>query len=221
MAVFELAIASTPLVTPPVIAQVQELCESVEKAADGTLVVLRLGSPAQPEPAAAPVGDIVVHLVNRWERALRRLEKLSAPTVALAAGRCEGPALEALLSCDYRLASPDLRLRLPRAAREPWPGMAVHRLAQQLSVAQARRLVLFGAELDARSALAAGLLDDIVDAGSWTAADFRLADGLAGKELAIRRRLLLDAATTSFDEALGAHLAACDRTLRRLQEQAS
>ena len=33
-------------------------------------------------------------------------------------------------------------------------------------------------------------------------------------ELAIRRRLLLEAPSTSYEEALGTHLAACDRTLR-------
>jgi len=37
-----------------------------------------------------------------------------------------------------------------------------------------------------------------------------------GKEVAIRRQLLLDAAQHSFEEALGAHLAACDRALRRV-----
>jgi len=36
-----------------------------------------------------------------------------------------------------------------------------------------------------------------------------------GRELSIRRRLLLEAASTSFEDALGAHLAACDRALRR------
>ena len=35
-----------------------------------------------------------------------------------------------------------------------------------------------------------------------------------GRELAIRRRLLLDATTTSYEDALGAHLAACDRAVR-------
>ena len=40
---------------------------------------------------------------------------------------------------------------------------------------------------------------------------------VAGAEHAIRRQLLLEAATTSYEDALGAHLAACDRELRRLR----
>jgi isomerase DpgB len=33
--------------------------------------------------------------------------------------------------------------------------------------------------------------------------------------MAIRRRLMLDAATAAFEDALGRHLAACDRALRQ------
>jgi isomerase DpgB len=42
-----------------------------------------------------------------------------------------------------------------------------------------------------------------------------LTAGVAGEELAIRRQLLLDAGHTRFEDALGSHLAACDRALRR------
>ncbi|KOG89867.1 enoyl-CoA hydratase, partial [Streptomyces varsoviensis] len=45
--------------------------------------------------------------------------------------------------------------------------------------------------------------------------------GLSGKDLAIRRQLLLDARTTSFEDALGPHLAACDRLLRGTAQEAS
>jgi isomerase DpgB len=36
-----------------------------------------------------------------------------------------------------------------------------------------------------------------------------------GTELAIRRQLMAEALTTSYEDALGLHLAACDRALRR------
>ncbi|GAA2728966.1 enoyl-CoA-hydratase DpgB [Actinocorallia aurantiaca] len=215
--VIETVVGSADLVTEPLIAAVQDLCDRVE-AEDGPVVaVLRVGGPAPDGPD--PDGDLVVHLVNRWERALRRLEKLPAPTVALADGLVAGPALETLLSADYRVGTPGVVLRPPVAAGEPWPGMLVHRLAQQVSVARARRFVLFGGALDAETALADGLLDLVTGPEGWDPAGFRLAEGLAGSELAIRRRLLLEAATTSFEEALGAHLAACDRTLRRLRAE--
>ena len=42
----------------------------------------------------------------------------------------------------------------------------------------------------------------------------RLSYAKKSKTPKLRRRLLLDAGYTSFEDALGAHLAACDRALR-------
>jgi isomerase DpgB len=42
-----------------------------------------------------------------------------------------------------------------------------------------------------------------------------------GAELAIRRQLMLEAMTTTFEDALGAHLAACDRVLRSVSTGAA
>jgi isomerase DpgB len=41
-----------------------------------------------------------------------------------------------------------------------------------------------------------------------------VASAAPGAELAIRRQLMLEAMTTTFEDALGTHLAACDRALR-------
>jgi isomerase DpgB len=96
--------------------------------------------------------------------------------------------------------------------------MTLHRLANQLGVARARGLALFGGTLAAERALVVGVLDEISFdiAGSIAAVAKAARD--AGEDLAVRRRLLLDAPGTTFEEALGAHLAACDRSLRRLHE---
>ena len=104
---------------------------------------------------------------------------------------------------------------MPLADGATWPGMALHRLAQQTAgTAAIRRAVLFGTPLDAAQALALHLVDEVTDdAASSVAAE--LTAVFAGSELAIRRQLLLDGRTAPFEEALGAHLAACDRALRR------
>ncbi|KPI19102.1 Enoyl-CoA hydratase/isomerase [Actinobacteria bacterium OK074] len=217
-----LTIGGSQPLTPELIVAVEALCTRVEDASGDPVVVLRLGAPpagAAPERAAVPVA---IHLVNRWERALRRLERVNAVTLAVAEGRCGGPALEAMLSCDYRIGGPDLRLAPSSGTGEPWPGMAVHRLANQLGVAKVRQLVLFGTELPAVRALEVGLVDELSDdLPAALTARLALARGLTGTEIAIRRRLLLEATSTSFEDALGTHLAACDRTLRRLQESST
>jgi isomerase DpgB len=197
-------------------ARVTEFCERVEDRPDG-IAVLHLEDSA---PAAHDwPGPIGVHQVNKWERALRRLERLPAPTVVVAGGDCSGPALEILLAADYRIATADLRLSLPFGTGHFWPGMAVHRLAQQIGIARARRLVLFGHPLTGAEGTEIGLFDELVadlaGAADAVANAGTLLGGRTGAELAVRRGLLLDAATTPFEEALGAHLAACDRELRR------
>ncbi|AZM50104.1 enoyl-CoA hydratase [Streptomyces sp. WAC 06738] len=156
-----------------------------------------------------------VQLVSKWERALRRLERLPAATVAVARGDCGGTALDAFLAADIRVATPGTRLLVTRDGEATWPGMASYRLVQLAGAAGIRRAVLFGLPIDATEAQALGLVDDLAaDPASGVAAAAGLAGGLSGKEVAIRRQLLFDATTTSFEDALGRHLAACDRSLR-------
>nr|WP_240948115.1 enoyl-CoA-hydratase DpgB [Planosporangium mesophilum] len=159
--------------------------------------------------------DVSVHTVNQWERALRRLERLPALTVTVVDGACRGPALDVLLTTDYRIASRYARLGVSSVGRNTWPGMALHRLANQVGVARARSAALFGTEIDAARAREWGLLDEVVDdAASRCREVLNTFAGLSGKELSIRRQLLFEASSTSFEDALGAHLAACDRALR-------
>jgi isomerase DpgB len=64
--------------------------------------------------------------------------------------------------------------------------------------------------------LALRVIDAVTDDVARALADAaKLTDGRAGTEVAIRRQLLTDAPPSSYDDALGAHLAACDRSLRR------
>ncbi|MFE0178471.1 enoyl-CoA-hydratase DpgB [Streptomyces sp. NPDC059002] len=161
-------------------------------------------------------GPVDVHTVNKWERALRQWERLDAVTLVAASGACGGPAFDLLLAADVRIATPDLRVTLPTAAGGFWPGMAVHRLAHRIGVSRARRLTLCMAgagALEAYQAKELDIVDEITDA-----LDDRVAKAVAGSpsrvEARLLRGLILDAPGTSFEDALGTHLAACDRALR-------
>ncbi|MBB5803210.1 isomerase DpgB [Saccharothrix ecbatanensis] len=194
------------------LAAIDAACAAAEDAAGRTPLVVRLGGEeAQPSRFAG----VDVHLVNKWERALRRVERLGAVTIAVAEGACTGAALELLLCCDYRITSRSAVFGLPLIGSTPWPGMALHRLVDQIGLAGARRLALFGSRIDAAQAAALGLVDETADDVAAALVEVLVrCDGVAGAEAAVRRRLLLDAASTPFEEALGVHLAACDRTLR-------
>ncbi|GAA5052382.1 enoyl-CoA-hydratase DpgB [Nocardia callitridis] len=163
-------------------------------------------------------GDVAVGDVGKWENSLRRLEQAPVPIIAVVQGDAYGPAAELLLVADYRVLRADSTFGFAATEQGVWPAMGLHRLAGQIGVAKARDLVMHGRAISAAAARERGLVDAVIADGAEAAA---IEEGIAvfgsavGSELAIRRRLLLDAVTTRFEDALGAHLAASDRALRR------
>lgn len=208
----ELRLNGARPLTDATVAAVAAVCDQAEdRGGSGHVSVHVTGT-----PDGSGTAGLDVALVTKWERVLRRLERLATTTVAVATGDCGGPALDALLATDYRIATAGMRLCVPVEDGTIWPGMALFRLAQQAGVARIRRAVLFGVPIDAREALALNLVDDVAeDPVARLAVVAELFATLPGRELAIRRQLMLDAAALSYEDALGSHLAACDRVLRR------
>lgn len=215
--ILELELAGEGWSLPSLAASINEFCDRVEEAGDDGIAVIHLGD-AYHGGAQPDTENITIHMVNRWERALRRVERLNVVTIGTARGNCGAYALEVLLAVDYRIAAKDLRLAMPASSGQFWPGMAIHRLANQIGLIRARRLLLHRTEITATSAAKLDLVDEIVDgvAGHVRNLMTKLR-AVDGAEFAIRRRLLLDAPTTSFEDALGVHLAACDRALRKAE----
>jgi isomerase DpgB len=196
----------------------ETVCDKAEDHGGPGIVTVHVwGAPGGPWTR-----DLNVALVTKWERVLRRLERLVMTTVAVASGDCGGAALDALLVTDLRVAAEDVRLVVPVDGEATWPGMAMYRLSQQAGAARVRRAVLFGIPIEASEALALHLVDELVeDPASALAAMAEMVGAFSGRELAIRRQLMFDATTTSFEDALGSHLAACDRALRRASAEAA
>jgi len=205
-------------VSAGVIAALDVFIDQVEDAPAGVVPVIT----GTGEPGAAHADAPDVALVNKWERVLRRLERLNRPTVAVVHGDCGGIAVEALLATDLRVAAPRTRLYLPAGPGGTWPGMGLYRLANQVGFARVRRWILFGNPLSAAEAVGAHLVDEVAeDTGAAIAAVVARLETADGADVAVRRQLMLDATTTTFEEALGRHLAACDRLLRRTREVAN
>lgn len=204
------SISEAPL--PALVHALTTGCDRAEAAGPDSVLLIDINGSGDDPGWPAEIG---IHDVTRWERTLRRLERLTAVSIAVARGHCIGPSMEVLLATDFRIAGPDLRLSTPGPGGTLWPGMAVHRLANQIGVAHARRTVLFGDEIDAATAARLGLVDEVTEDPARVGRE--MADALrrhTTTDLPVRRRLLLDAVGTTFEEALGPHLAACDRTLR-------
>lgn len=195
------------------LAELEAVCDAAEDGEAHAFLIVRVSGVPGPDWA----NDLPVALVSKWERGLRRLERLPAVTIAVAEQDCGGPALDALLAADYRIMPVGAKLIVPVVAGATWPGMALYRLARQAAgTAPARRAVLFGTPIGAAAAQAIGVIDEVT--GNTTIAIEKAMEVAAarGTELAIRRQLMQEALTTSYEDALGVHLAACDRALRRL-----
>lgn len=213
-----LSVGGSDVLCASLVDAVESVCRTVETARRGVVVVQISDTGADAEPVPWPY-DVDIHTVNKWERALRRFERLPAATLSVVDGPCRGPALDLVLTTDYRVASPAASFSVPVAGGGTWPGPALYRLVNQVGVARARPIALFGAELSADRAAEWGLVDALADD-----TDDRVVKAIGdlatvdGAEVAVRRQLLVEAASSRFEDALGVHLAACDRALRRIAD---
>ena len=132
------------------VAVLAAVCDSAEDRGGVGPVVVHVSG----VPGGSWGRDLDVALVSKWERALRRLERLPVATIGAASGDCGGTALDALLATDYRIAASSVRLLVPVEAGATWPGMALYRLCHNSGSAAIRRAVLFGEPIDADDALA-------------------------------------------------------------------
>ncbi|HKT03109.1 MAG TPA: enoyl-CoA-hydratase DpgB, partial [Rugosimonospora sp.] len=175
---------------------VNGVCDRIEDSNKNLALLVWLDGTGT--PAADPYPHhLGVHTVNQWERALRRLERVPALTLAVVRGACRGPALDVLLTTDYRIATPDSSLQPAVVAGGTWPGMGLFRLASQLGPARARRLGLLGLALPAADALHWGVLDQLTEEPVPAShAVLAMLGDRGGKELAIRRQLLGEARAT-------------------------
>ena len=194
-------------------ARLEQACDLAEVPdGPGRLLICATGTPEQ-----AWTDKLTVTVVNRWERAVRRLERIAATTTAIADGPCGGAALDVLLASDVRIGTSGASLQVPIHDGATWPGMTIFRLVRQgANAGPVRRAALFGEPIGALEALALNLLDEVTEDSDAALASALAIQPLAGTEVALRRQLIAEAATVPFEEALGAHLAACDRELRRL-----
>lgn len=198
------------------IAEMNAICDHIEKQVAHIVIIQFSLSVSNLETWP---GDVTIQEINRWERTLRRLEQSSAFVIAVAESDIYGAALELLLITDYRIATTHFKLHAPKNKNHIWPGMAFYRLINQIGVAYTRQFMMSDQKIAAQRAFDIGLIDEITD-NPQAVLQTALArfHAMSGKEHAIHKQLLLEATSVTFENALGTHLAACDRELRRLKK---
>lgn len=104
------------------------------------------------------------------------LEQLDKPVIAAVSGLALGGGLELALACGYRIGEPNARFGLPEIKLGLIPGAGgTQRLPRLIGAAQALEMIASGQPINARQALAQGLLDRLagnaesllVDACAW------------------------------------------------------
>jgi isomerase DpgB len=204
--------AASPL-SAAMISDVSEACNAIEDREEQAALVVYLKGSSTLSADMRWVGDNAsVQLATSWERALRRLEQLPCPIVAAADGICGAAALEILLCCDVRIATPNMCIRRDPASLA-WPGMLLYRLAKELGTARTRSLLLRCEDIPASDAAAVGLLDAITtDLGQQLTLE--LTQMPNASVVPIFRRLLSESFAMTYEDALGIHLAACEKFIR-------
>lgn len=97
---------------------------------------------------------------------LRRLEKLSVPVVAAINGAALGGGFELCLACNYRIAFDhrSVQLGLPEVTLGLLPGAGgIVRMVNLLGLQSALPYLLEGTKVNPEKALAAGLIDELVE----------------------------------------------------------
>ncbi|HVA79598.1 MAG TPA: enoyl-CoA hydratase-related protein [Candidatus Binataceae bacterium] len=137
-------------------------------------------------------------------RTMTSLEDLPIPVIAAVNGFALGGGVELALACDLIVASDKARFGQPEINLGLIPGFGgTQRLAHRIGHAKARELIMTGEMLDAKSALALGLVVQVVAPEGLIAAARALADKLAGKSaFALRQaKAALRAAATMEEDA--------------------
>jgi enoyl-CoA hydratase/carnithine racemase len=95
--------------------------------------------------------------------ALDAVARIPKPVVAAITGYALGGGCELALACDWRVASTDAKLGQPEITLGIIPGAGgTQRLSRLVGPARAKDLIMSGRFLDAREALAIGLVDKVV-----------------------------------------------------------
>jgi 3-hydroxyacyl-CoA dehydrogenase/enoyl-CoA hydratase/3-hydroxybutyryl-CoA epimerase len=118
--------------------------------------VREIGSLRSPQDAA--------FASRKGHRLFDALERLPFPVVAAINGTCLGGGTELALACHYRVAAEDPRVEigLPEVRLGILPGWGgTQRLPRLVGLAPALDLILTGRSLDARRALAIGVVDEV------------------------------------------------------------
>jgi enoyl-CoA hydratase len=162
------------------------------------------GSDVKEFPALAD--DVVSKKLRRENAAFSLVDDFPRPTIAALNGLAYGGGLELAACCDLIVAGEDVQLALPEIKLGVLPGSGgTVRVTRKIGEGRAKELMFLGEPIDARTALAWGLVNRVVRRGQALAEARELASTLAerpSRALALCKQAIDLAFDTTEDEAL-------------------
>jgi enoyl-CoA hydratase/carnithine racemase len=150
--------------------------------------------------------DAVLRYYRESGGVYEQLARLSQPTVSAVHGYCLGGGLELALATDFRIADETAVLGFPEVGIGILPSSGgTARTARLLGAARAKQLILLGTRVDAREALAVGLVTEVVEEGGAVARALEVAQALAKlppAAVAVAKQAIDAAAESSHEGAL-------------------
>jgi 3-hydroxyacyl-CoA dehydrogenase len=147
---------------------------------------------------------------------LKRIEDATKPLVAALHGNALGGGLEVAQACHFRVATKDAKVGQPEVLLGIIPGAGgTQRLPRLAGATMALEMSTDGKPVPAAKALAAGIVDHIVDGDLLTGAiAFAKAKAKAGEIRKVREIVIADAGVTAGLEACRAMRASLGKTAR-------
>lgn len=169
--------------------ELERVCSEVEVDPDIAAVILR-GAGGQAFVAGTDIGQFsdftteqqALDYERRIERVVGRLEALPKPTIALIEGACVGGGAALAMACDFRYATPELKLGVPiaRTLGNTLSITNLARLVDLVGMARAKEVMMLARMLDAEEARAVGAVTEVFP-GERIEAEVRgVAERLAG-----------------------------------------
>jgi enoyl-CoA hydratase/carnithine racemase len=125
--------------------------------------------------------DASEHKILFEDMVLRRLARMSMPTIAAIDGPALGGGLELALACDLRVCKAGVMLGLTECRLGGLAGNGSIRLTRLIGPARAKELLYTGDTLSAQQALAWGLVNRVVERGTALDGARELAAAIASR----------------------------------------
>lgn len=151
---------------------VEDLSRAIDEvAASGARALLVTGAGDKAFCAGADIAELAGRSLAQTRRGaeigqatMEKITRLPMPSVAIVNGYAFGGGLELALACTFRLVTPNAKLGLPEIKLGLVPGYGgTQRLPRVVGQARALEMILTAKALDARTALAWGLANRLIE----------------------------------------------------------